>query len=147
MQIQPKAKFRFQSRHRIGKTEIEFLINNGNGEPLTVDASSVRIEGVYSTDFDGVGDTIPYRTKIISDQSDFLVYGTVTLEYQRNNQIRILRDRYDFDIQEGRFFRNVETVVGGAYAGQGQSYYIHFNGTVDIEPRYIRSHGRRGPRR
>ena len=106
----------------------------GNGEPITVDSSSIRISGVNSSDFSGMGDKEPYRTRIFSSGGDFFVYGTVTLEYSGNNRVNILPDIYDFDIQQGRPFRNIETIIGHSVAGEGTPYRISFDGSVPINP-------------
>ena len=104
----------------------------GNGAPITVDASSIRITGVSASDFDSIGDRQLYRTKIISNNVDFLVYGNITLEYAGNNQVNILPDNYGFEMHEGRVARNIETLIGHIIAGEGTPYDINFQGTVSI---------------
>ena len=106
----------------------------GGGTPITVDASSIRITGVNSSDFSGVGDTELYRTRIFSASGDFFVYGNIRLVYAGGNQINILPDNYGFEMHEGRPFRNFETRIGSFIAGEGTPYDIHFEGTVPINP-------------
>jgi RHS repeat-associated protein len=107
---------------------------DGNGTPLYVDAASIRINGVYSSDFNSAGDRQLYTTKIFSKNGDFFVYGNITLEYAGNNQVNILPDNYGFEMHEGRPLRNIETKIGGFIAGEGTPYDIHFEGTVPIKP-------------
>jgi hypothetical protein len=121
-------------KERLRLYEANRYFREGEGEPLYVKASSIRISGVYSSDFNSKGDTMVYRTKIISNNNDFLTYGNITLKYEGNNQISILPDNYGFEMHKGRFFRNIETIIGHAIAGNGTPYDITFVGNVNINP-------------
>lgn len=72
-----------------------------------------------------------------------LVYGTIKLTNLGNNSIKLglnngKLDTYDFDYQEGRYFRNFATWVGKKVAGKGQSYDITYGAArLKSQPMYL----------
>ncbi len=52
-----------------------------------------------------------------------------------NNTVIGGYDKYDFDIKSWSaqtFVRNIETIIGRAYAGPGTAYDINFTGTANL---------------
>ena len=117
----------------ISLDEAKYWYQNGNGEPLCADFSKIDFRGVNESDFDGVGSK-EWINLFFRVGRDGNTYGTLNLEYLGNNTVRSGNgyDVYDFDIQKGRFFRNLFTRVGKAYNGKGVGFKINFYGEGKI---------------
>jgi RHS repeat-associated protein len=117
---------------------------NGNGEPLYVDASKIDLSGAYKEDFK-VGTAKPFNFESSGGNPNTgLVYGTIILTKINPDGVVKLGnlstgklDEYNFEMQSGRFFRNVATAIGGWYAGDGVKYdiYNYGTGTLKDKPR------------
>ncbi|MGD9764353.1 MAG: hypothetical protein AB7V27_11610, partial [Candidatus Binatia bacterium] len=92
--------------------EAKWQWQNGQGGPVTVDATTLDFSGLHIGDFPGgPGSTRPYT---FQNAQDFLVHGTVTTRLIAGANISVLKDAYNFEIkswQYGSFGRNFETLV------------------------------------
>ena len=111
---------------------------NGGGQALNVDLNKINLSGIRAVDFpNGVGSKKSFNLLIHSSSvNDGLVYGSITLRLYENNTVRAFSDVYDFDMKSWgnplNWPRNVETIIGSKYAGQGTPYTINFNGSAQI---------------
>lgn len=119
---------------------------NAGGQPISVDASKVKIGRVPLKHF-VVGEQNK-RNLLWDFNSPGLVYGTLDYKYEGNNQFSIYTNAYDFDIgasqghpwfrSGGGFVRNVLTYAGARYADfwglAGTGYDIHFDGFATAVP-------------
>jgi hypothetical protein len=106
--------------------EAKWQWQNGQGAPVTVDATTLDFSGLRASDFPGgPGSTHAFR---FQNAQDFLVHGTVTTELQAGSTISVRPDTYNFDIKpwrSGAFGRNFETVVSRYLVhGPGVPYEI-----------------------
>lgn len=106
---------------------------DGDGEPLSVDASklSVTLEGPQPE----IGGKV---IGSVTGTSDWLVFGRVQLERTGANSYRIMPELYDFDIKSwnsiGNIGRNIETYIGRGYAGSGAPFETQFYGSPNVIP-------------
>lgn len=104
----------------------------GNGAPMTVDASTVDLNFLDTSRWE-VGKT--YGVQTLTTSKDGRVYGGITVKYLGNNKVSILPDTYNFE-QHGSFFssifRNIANAIGRWYAGAGTPYKIFFTGVNTI---------------
>jgi hypothetical protein len=105
---------------------------NGNGESMTVDASTVDLNFLDTSKM--VKGNI-YSVQTLTTSKDGRVYGGIRVKYLGNNQVEIRPDTYNFE-QHGTFFsetfRNTANVIGRWYAGDGTAYKINFSGVNTI---------------
>lgn len=116
--------------------EARWQWQNGQGAPVSVDATTLDFSGLRVSDFPGgPGSTHAFR---FQNAQDFLVHGTVTTELHAGSAISVRPDTYNFDIKpwrSGAFGRNFETLVSRYLVhGPGVPYEIRFRGTVPIAP-------------
>jgi len=117
----------------------------GNGQAITVAASSVNLKNVSAQGWKK--DEVYHVPLLIKNfTSDGTVFGTLDLKCKGNNQVEILRNKYDFDIGadkghlwNGEFFRNISTWLGeqvatgfGLAPGNGTPYWINFSGNATL---------------
>lgn len=104
---------------------------NGDGKPLFVDVSKIDLSPVTIDDLRR--DEVIYYNYFHPKHPNLmtgLVYGTLGITLLDDlGSVRIgskngMIDTYDFDYQEGRFFRNVATKIGHFVAGKGIGYNI-----------------------
>lgn len=112
---------------------------NGNGQPLYTDLSKIDLSGIYSLGEKYVGNQDHFNLLLNSNSlNDGLVYGSITLKRYPNHQVRAYSDRYDFEMHNGwnplNWPRNAQTVIGRAYAGEGQKYNINIYGSQQLTP-------------
>lgn len=112
---------------------------NGNGEPLFTDLSKIDLSGIYSLGESYVGQVKTFNLLLNSGSiNDGLVYGQVTLKRYPNHSVRAYADEYNFEMHNGwnplNWPRNAQTVIGGAYAGDGQKYEINMYGSQQLTP-------------
>ncbi len=135
-------------------SEANNYYRNGNGVPITVDASKMTFTNVDPRELSTTKVT-HINFDLRGPQSIGKVYGTLDLTLVGENQVQILSNEYDFRVGAehghpwfGRgvkgfisgvkgFIRNVGTVIGGAYAGEGQPFMIHFSGLANLDYRTI----------
>jgi hypothetical protein len=104
----------------------------GGGTPLTVNVGTLDLSNVSQLPPSG---QVNFIGSNFSSVNDALVYGTVTLEAGPNNTVVGGHDQYDFRMKPWSaqtFVRNVETIIGGIYAGPGTPYKIEFTGTTTL---------------
>jgi hypothetical protein len=112
---------------------------NGHGEALNVCLSKVDLSGVYTKDFGCVGSAQYFNLLTLRSGSlnDARVYGNIRLQLISVNEVVGFYDIYDFDMKSWNnplnWFRNVETMIGKQYAGNGKPFRINFIGTARIE--------------
>lgn len=67
-----------------------------------------------------------------------MVYGQISLVRYPNHSVRAYSDKYSFDIKSWsnplQWGRNVETLIGAAYAGSGIGYEINIYGSKRLTP-------------
>lgn len=113
---------------------------NGNGQPLYADLSKIDLSSISRKEFKKIGQTIYRNLLFKGNAKDGLVYGTIGLTLQKNGTVTSKYDDYDFDVKPYRgiksgvlpaalIIRNLETQVGGWFAGEGQGYRIYFSGS------------------
>lgn len=112
---------------------------NGNGQPLFVALDKIDLSGIVSLGEDYVGQVKTYNLLLVSgSENDGLVYGNVTLKRYPNNSVRAFSDTYDFDMKSWwnpmNWGRNVETIAGKKYAGEGKGYEINMYGSKKLKP-------------
>ena len=107
----------------------------GTGEAITVDASKIDLSFVDVSKLTIGGD--PSTVDMFKGKLyQALVYGSISVQYLGNNTVKILDDKYDFDMH--RFsnwretFRNVETIFASGLHGYGKPFDIHFKGVNKI---------------
>jgi len=92
----------------------------GRGKPLYVDGNRLRYH-VVGKNSNGTLSAI-----VVSSRNDFLVFGHVTVNPENG---RIYYDKYDFDFHGYDPIRNIETLIGGIYAGSGTPFEIRIDYT------------------
>ncbi len=112
---------------------------NGNGQPLFTDLSKIDLSGIYSLGESYVGQVKTFNLLLNSGSiNDGLVYGQVTLKRYPNHSVRAYADEYNFEMHNGwnplNWPRNAQTVIGGAYAGDGKKYEINMYGSQQLTP-------------
>ena len=112
---------------------------NGNGQALYTDLSKIDLSGIYSLGESYVNDQDNFNLLLNSGSlNDGLVYGSIKLKRYPNHQVRAYADQYDFKMHNPwnplNWPRNAETVIGKAYAGQGQPYEINIHGSNQLTP-------------
>ena len=121
---------------------------NGGGSSLFVNSALIDLSPVYIETLGlevGGSKYVNFASPKYANFETGLVYGTIKLTNLGNNSIKLglnngKLDTYDFDYQEGRYFRNFATWVGKNVAGEGQSYDIYTYGTARLksQPMYPR---------
>ena len=110
----------------------------GNGQMLYVDLRKINLQGIVSLGEKYVGQKKCFNLLTCSSIKDGLVYGNITLKRYPNHGVRAFEDEYDFDMKNWfnpiNWGRNLETVIGAKYAGDGTSYSIRFYGTAKLKP-------------
>ena len=106
--------------------------SEGGGSSLIVDVGTLDLSNVSKLPPSG---QVNLAGNNFSSVNDALVYGTVTLVQGPDNTVSGGRDRYNFDIKPWStqtIARNIETIIGGIYAGPGTPYNIEFTGTATL---------------
>jgi len=111
----------------------------GNGQPLFTDLSKVNLSGIFSLGESYVRQVKSFNLLLNSTSlNDGLVYGSITLKRYPNHQVRAFADEYNFEMHSFwnplNWPRNVETVIGQKYAGEGQSFEINLYGSKKLIP-------------
>ena len=120
--------------------EAQNWYRNGNGVPVTVDASGINLMYIDPNIF------LKGKTQTVSllghgDLVQGTVYGQLQLTYQDNGFVLITPNTYDFSNEGhpwfgGSFWRNVATVLGGINDGIGapnaQQFNIIFQGQTYV---------------
>ena len=106
----------------------------GDGSSLEISAKSVSVGDFSAKDFPGgIGSVIGRQTLY---RRNGRVYGQLLFQLLENNRIRILPDKYDFQIDpwKGSIIRNFATMSGQSYAGSagGSAFSIIFTGTIPL---------------
>lgn len=112
---------------------------NGNGQPLFASLEKIDLSGIVSLGKQFVGKD--YKVNLLFDSgslNDGLVYGQIKLRRYPNHQVRAFSDYYDFEMHSWinplNWGRNLETIIGGNVAGQGQRYEINIYGSQKLKP-------------
>ena len=117
-------------------SEANWHYRTGNGTPLYADLGKLNLSRISVSDFPGgVGSSASFNLdspRYMGSANDGLVYGTIRLTLGKNRSVTSNFDIYDFDMQRGRFLRNVATRIGNFVAGGGTPYSINFYGTGTI---------------
>jgi RHS repeat-associated protein len=114
---------------------------NGNGQPLFVDLGKIDLSGLYSLGEKYVGQEKVFNLLLWSGSiNDGLVYGQVKFKRYPNHSVRAYADKYDFDMKSWwnplNWGRNMQTVIGGAVAGQGTGYNINIYDSKTLKPKW-----------
>ena len=111
--------------------EANYWYRNGGGKPLEVDASQLK---VFQT---GQWDNGDAPGVVLGEE--YLVHGQVIIKARSDGTYGIYNQKYDFDIQPwsvGTSMRNVGTMIGGYYAGQGTPYSINYQGNANYQGKF-----------
>jgi|GEM_PF-2965947 len=123
---------------KITLDEANSWYRKGSGDPLFADINQIDLSGVFS-----LGEKFVNQEKCVNlltcgKPEDGLVYGKVTLKRTTNHGVRMYADTYNFDMKSwwnpANWGRNVETMIGGAIAGEGKAFDIHIYGTAKLKP-------------
>ena len=126
---------------RISLDEANNWYRNGNGQPITVDASKIDLNSVDTSKWQKGG---KYGVQTLFNSKEGRVLGNITVEYLGNNQIKILPDTYNFEMHGNplsvrtkpwTMIRNTATFLGLMKAGSGMQYKINFSGINTIKSR------------
>ena len=126
---------------QLNLSEANNWYQNGNGNPLYVDAAKVDLSPLSKSDFSAIGSSKHVNfldPKNLNIQTG-LVYGTIQVTLIDNGgTVRIgnkngLLDIYDFDMQRGRGFRNIATQIGSMVAGKGTPFNIYYYGQGKVK--------------
>jgi RHS repeat-associated protein len=109
---------------------------NGNGESLDVDLEYFDLSRISPQDFSEIETSKIFNLlypNYISSVNDGLVYGQIPLILHKGNYVTATYgfDTYDFEMHSWKtsFIRNIETIIGHAYAGWGGTpYQINIHG-------------------
>ncbi len=111
--------------------EAQNWYRNGNGVPITVDASGISLSYVDPNVF---ANSNTYTVSLLghSDLTQGTVYGQLDLTYQDNGFVTIESNTYDFRTDDhnwfgGDFIRNFLTVIAGINDGFGSPNARPFN--------------------
>ncbi|MCI7555814.1 MAG: hypothetical protein MST03_03345 [Bacteroidales bacterium] len=125
---------------RLNLFEANNWYRNGNGKPLFVDASKIDLSPLMKSDFSKIGSLyVNFLSLENLNLQTGLVYGTIKVSMINNEgMVRIgnqsgLLDVYNFDMQNGRGFRNFATILGSIVAGKGTSFNIYCYGQAKIK--------------
>ena len=126
---------------KITLNEAKEWYQNGNGQPLFVDASQIDLSPVSVDDFNGLNSSIYHNFQSLDgNNSTGLVYGTIKLtlwNYSKGN-VKLgniengFLDRYDFNT-DGRFLRDIATSFGRLYSGVGTGFNIYSYGLGTVK--------------
>jgi hypothetical protein len=123
---------------RLTLREANLWYQHGNSD-LTVEASKIDLDFLYPDEW-SVGQQSSVQTLFSS--RDGRVYGQLTLEYKGGYKFKIFPDEYDFRMHSGTGFkvwsRNQFTKIGKFFAGDGNPYWINFDGLNTVTPMYFR---------
>ena len=101
----------------------------GNGEEIVMDASKLVLDDCLTTN-NFVENTITKVDTFKGPIEQALVYGTISVKYIGHNLFFVLPDVYDFDMHRmnglREIIRNVATVLGEMYNGNGTAFKIRF---------------------
>ncbi len=121
---------------------------DGNKEPLFADFSKIDLSGFTlqnkpkSKEQKGTPISLLRFTtqQTIAQINNGLVYGSITIYDAGNNNIKAMRDIYDFDMHpwSGNKIRNIETFLGelvatNCFTSSGSPFKIFFYGTNQIK--------------
>ena len=114
---------------------------NGNGEPLFVDAAKIDLSPLEKSDFSTVGSSkyVNFLDPKKLNLQTGLVYGTILVTLMNNDgAVKLgnnsgLLDVYNFDMQQGRPYRNFATQLGSIIAGNGTSFNIYHYGQGKVK--------------
>jgi len=130
-----KLKSRILKDGRLTLREANLWYQHGNGD-LIVDASKIDLGFINPTEW-STGQIKPVQTLFSS--RDGRVYGQLTLEYKGGYKFKIFPDEYGFEMHSGSgakiWSRNQFTKIGKYFAGNGNPYWIHFNGLNTVYPK------------
>ena len=106
---------------------------DGNGSPLYVDASKIRLSPISIDDFlDANTKQVNYESFKNLNIKTGLVYGTLTITLLNNESGCVMIgdesgriDNYGFEMHHGRTLRNIATLFGKLVAGKGKPYDIN----------------------
>ncbi len=122
-------------------TEANNWYRNCEGKPLYVDASKVDLSPIAISDFSTIGSSkyINFLDPKNLNLKTGLVYGTIQVTLiGSDGTVRLgnkngLLDVYNFDVQNGRVFRNFATQLGSILAGKGITFNIFYYGSGKIK--------------
>jgi hypothetical protein len=108
----------------------------GKGLRLTVDLSKIDLSVIYASDFSYIGEKKVFDLEQLGSK-DGRVYGSITLVLKDENTVASYWDEYNFEMHDTGynpfiFARNLFTLFGGAYAGDGIPYDIAITGSAKI---------------
>jgi len=114
---------------------------SGNGKPLYVSLNKIDLSGLVSLGEDFIGEKYSFNLLFGASHNtnDGLVYGNLTFKRYSNHTCRAFSDTYDFDMKSWStktFIRNIETLIGKHYAGNGTGYKIHIYGIKTLKPKH-----------
>ena len=124
-------KKRIESDGELDFAEAYLWYKVGKGGKINVDASKINLNFLDPAKLE-IGKIESVQTWM-SGLEQGLVYGGINIKYLGNNLVKILNDKYDFDIHPWKSFkevvRNVETKFADIIHGKGSPYTIRFRGT------------------
>jgi len=145
---QPEQRWDVDHNGQLWQIEANRWYRIGNGKSIRIAASSVNLKNVSPDLVKGMKISTPLTIKLLTKNffSDGTVFGTLDAIYLGHNEVRILPNRYDFEIGEkyghpwkGEFGRNLSTWIGGQVAtgfgladGRPKPYLIIFSGTATL---------------
>lgn len=124
---------------RISLDEANNWYRNGRGQSISVDASNIDLNSVNTKGW-VKGKT--YGVQTLFNSSEGRVLGNITVEYLGNNQVKILPDKYNFEMhgdplsvrsKPWTMIRNAATFLGIMKSGSGMQYDINFRGINTIK--------------
>jgi RHS repeat-associated protein len=122
----------------------------GNGEALTINASSIDLSNVYYIEvpFEGKGN--PLRVNLLSpnrftNTGEAIVHGNILLVKDQNGRVKILSpNAYDFEVggaahpwtgENSQVVRNIATILGAIVnGGSGKAFDIVYTGYANVSP-------------
>jgi len=111
----------------------------GNGQPLFTSLEKIDLSGILSLGENFVGEVDHFNLQLLANSlDDGLVYGSITLKRYPDHQVRAYQDHYDFEMHDTsnplNWPRNVETLIGKEFAGEGQKFDINIYGSKKLTP-------------
>ena len=111
----------------------------GNGQPLFTSLEKIDLSGILSLGENFVGEVDHFNLQLLGNSiNDGLVYGSITLKRYPDHQVRAYQDHYDFEMHDTsnplNWPRNVETLIGKEFAGEGQKFDINIYGSKKLTP-------------
>jgi hypothetical protein len=120
-------------------SEANYWYKNGQGKPLFTSLKKIDLSSVYSLGESFVGDIEVINLFLYSNSiNDALVYGNITLKRYPDHQVRAYADFYNFEMHSSinplNWSRNLLTIIGEQYAGQGKKFEINLYGSKTLTP-------------